>query len=85
MKLLALFSTLTLVAAAAKFEDREGWNLWKAQHAKSYSEEREELERHFVWLSNMKYIEHHNANADIFGFTLAMNQFGDMVGQHLIF
>ena len=79
MRVLVFLSLMSLTAAAAKFEDQEGWNLWKTQHAKSYSEEREELERHFVWLSNMKYIEHHNANADIFGFTLAMNQFGDMV------
>ena len=79
MKLLVLLSTLTLAAAAAKFEFREEWNLWKAQHGKSYNEEREELERHIVWLSNKKYIEHHNDNADIFGFTLRMNQFGDLV------
>ena len=79
MKLLILLSTLTLAAAAAKFEFREEWNLWKAQHGKSYNEGREELERHIVWLSNRAYIEHHNANADIFGFTLRMNQFGDMV------
>ena len=79
MKLLVLLSAITLAAAAAKFEFLEEWNLWKAQHGKSYSEERGELERHIVWLSNRAYIEHHNANAKIFGFTLAMNQFGDMV------
>ena len=79
MKLLVLLSAITLAAAAAKFEFREEWNLWKTQHGKSYSEEREELERHIVWLSNRKYIEQHNANADIFGFTLRMNQFGDLV------
>ena len=79
MKLLVLLSAITLAAAAAKYEFREEWNLWKAQHGKSYSEEREELEKHIVWLSNRAYIEHHNANAKIFGFTLAMNQFGDMV------
>ena len=85
MKFLILLSTLTLAAAAAKFEFREEWNLWKAQHGKSYNEEREELERHIVWLSNRAYIEHHNANADIFGFTLAMNQFGDMVrAEHVL-
>lgn len=39
----------------------------------------EELEKHIVWLSNKKYIEEHNANADKFGFKLAMNQFGDVV------
>ena len=83
MKLLFFFSTLTLSVAAAKFEFREEWNLWKAQHGKSYNEGREELERHILWLSNRKFIEHHNINADIFGFTLAMNKFGDMVGHQL--
>lgn len=39
----------------------------------------DELERHIVWLSNRKYIEEHNRNSGTFGYTLAMNQFGDMV------
>ena len=88
MKLLLLLSTLTIAAAAAaaaKFKFREEWDLWKAEHGKSYSEEREELERHVVWLSNRAYIEHHNANANIFGFTLAMNHFGDLVGVEHVF
>ena len=40
----------------------------------------EELEKHITWLANKKYIEEHNVNADLFGYKLAMNQFGDMVG-----
>ena len=39
----------------------------------------EELERHIIWLSNKKYIEEHNANTDKFGYTLSLNQFGDLV------
>ena len=40
----------------------------------------EELQRHYVWLDNKKYIEQHNMNeAEERGFTLAMNQFADLV------
>ena len=39
----------------------------------------EELARHSVWLDNKKYIEQHNSNAEERGFTLAMNQFADLV------
>ena len=62
-----------------KFQLVEEWKLWKGQHDKSYGSQLEELERHLVWLSNTKYIEQHNANSHIFGFTLAMNHFGDLV------
>ena len=57
----------------------EEWELWKNQHGKSYRHRMEELERHIIWASNRKYIEEHNANADIFGYTVAMNRFGDLV------
>ena len=72
-------SVVALAAAAAKFEFLEEWEMWKEQHGKGYQSEREELERHLVWLSNKKYIDQHNVNTDIFGFTLAMNHFGDLV------
>ena len=72
-------SVVALAAAAAKFEFLEEWEMWKEQHGKGYQSEREELERHLVWLSNKKYIDQHNVNADFFGFTLAMNHFGDLV------
>ena len=57
----------------------EEWGLWKSTHAKKYESDLEELERHSVWLSNKEYIDQHNANAELFGFTLAMNHLGDLV------
>ena len=39
----------------------------------------EEIQRHAIWQSNMKYIDAHNEHADLFGFTLKMNEFGDLV------
>ena len=57
----------------------EEWQMWKMQHGKSYDSVREELERHLVWLANREYINVHNKNSHIFGFTLAMNHLGDLV------
>ena len=81
MKLLVLLSVVALAAAAAKFEFLEEWETWKEQHGKGYQSEREELERHLIWLSTKKYIDQHNANSDIFGFTLAINHFADLVSE----
>ena len=63
----------------AKFGMEREWQLWKTEHGKSYESQREELERHLVWLSNREYINAHNENKAKFGFTLSMNQFGDRV------
>lgn len=81
MKLLLVLTLIGLACAKAvpRYEFVEEWQLWKSSHGKEYITEREELERHLVWVSNREYILQHNANADIFGFTLAMNHFGDMV------
>ena len=77
--LLAYLCLVTLATAAPRFEFVEEWNMWKVEHGKSYGSEREELERHLNWLSSKAYIEAHNANSHIFGFTLKMNHLGDLV------
>ena len=74
-----LLSLLTVAAAAAHFRFLEEWNNWKAKHGRSYLSAREDLEKHVVWLSNKAYIEAHNINAEVFGYTLEINQFGDLV------
>ena len=79
MKTACFLSLLVVAAAKVQYEFAEEWSLWKSQHGKSYQSELEELERHLVWLSNKKYIESHNNNAEVFGYTLAMNNFGDLV------
>ena len=78
MKLVLLLG-LASISLAFSYEFVEEWHLWKGQHQKSYMSELEELERHTIWLSNKKYIEEHNARSDEFGYTLAMNHFGDFV------
>ena len=55
------------------------WHLWKAEHGKEYETPRHELSKHLVWLANKHYIEQHNKHADVLGYGLAMNQFGDLV------
>ena len=72
-------SVLAVVSGEVQYQHPEEWQLWKTEHGKSYQSQREELDRHLVWLSNREYIDSHNANSHIFGFTLAMNHFGDLV------
>ena len=60
-------------------EHPEEWQLWKTEHGKSYESQREELERHLVWLSNREYINTHNKNAHITGYSLYLNHFADWV------
>ena len=72
-------SVLAVVSGEVQYQHPEEWQLWKTEHGKSYQSQREELERHLVWLSNREYIDSHNANSDVFGFTLALNHFGDLV------
>lgn len=62
-----------------RFRHEQEWGKWKLTNDRNYTSELEELERHLIWLSNKVYIDHHNANAHIFGFTLAMNHLGDLV------
>lgn len=55
------------------------WHLWKAKHGKKYETPKHELTKHLVWMANKHYIEEHNKYADVLGYGLAMNQFGDLV------
>ena len=81
MKISAIIICLVLAIASCEvqYQHPEEWHLWKTEHGKSYESQREELERHLVWLSNREYINAHNKNAHILGFTLAMNHLGDIV------
>ena len=85
MKAILVFFTLlaaVLASTQINLQYPEEWQLWKSEHSKSYATDREEIDRHLVWLSNREYINAHNKNAHIFGFTLAMNHFGDIVSKH---
>ncbi len=43
-----------------------------------YSCALEETRRHIIWQSNKKYVDEHNAHADDFGFTMALNEYADL-------
>lgn len=58
----------------------EEWQGWKLEHGKGYETEKEEIYRHIIWQSNKKFIEIHNLYNKSFGYTLAMNEMGDLVG-----
>lgn len=76
MKAILALMCVVLVSAT----DFSGeWNSWKELHKKTYECEHEELARYTIWAANKAYIEEHNKNADTFGYTLKMNEFGDMV------
>ena len=82
---LAFLGLLELTYAAPdRYENLQEWNIWKGHHQRSYESQLQEMERHAIWVANRKYIEHHNVNADVFGYTLAMNGFGDLVSTHII-
>lgn len=70
-------------AAPDRYENLQEWSVWKGHHQRSYESQLQEMERHSIWVANKKYIEHHNANADLFGYTLAMNGFGDLVRKNI--
>lgn len=77
---LTVSMAVAVTGSRVEYKLKEEWNLWKTQHGKSYESECIELERHLVWLSNKEYIDHHNANSELLGYTLAMNHHGDLVG-----
>ena len=68
-----------LIATAVAFKYNTEWELWKRNHGKDYSKD-EELQRHTIWESNKVYVENHNANASMWGYTLSMNEYADMDG-----
>lgn len=53
-------------------------------HSKRYSSDEEELQRHIIWEANRNYVQNHNEHAAVFGFTVAMNEFADLVRVSLI-
>lgn len=77
--LLCVCLTAQASSIGAKFKLVDEWNNWKSFHGKDYVSEKQELEKHITWLSNKEYIDQHNANAHIYGFTLGLNHMGDMV------
>ena len=74
----------TLRTQSAIYQFPEQWQMWKSAYGKSYLSQLEELDRHLIWLSNKKYIESHNGFSDVFGYTLKLNRFADLVSLMIV-
>lgn len=66
------------------FKADSEWLSWKKEHSKAYETDIHELERYVTWKSNKEYIDTHNELKDQFGYHLALNQFGDLVINHIM-
>jgi len=58
---------------------QDEWDLFKSTHSKKYDNEVEERFRMKIYLENRHKIAKHNKDGDTHGYTLAMNQYGDML------
>nr|ACG63793.1 silicatein A1 [Latrunculia oparinae] len=76
--LLLCITSQVLAVNLPQYEFVEEWKMWKNRHGMSYESDLHDLDKHLVRLSNKKFIELHNANSHIFGYSLAMNHFGDL-------
>ncbi|XP_029104318.1 cathepsin S-like [Scleropages formosus] len=61
------------------------WELWKSQHEKMYTEQREEAHRRLVWENNLRLIEKHNREVSLglHSFTMGLNHFADKTEEEL--
>lgn len=84
MKCLVFLLAVVAVATSTAIRYPEEWHLWKTEHGVSYSDDMEELRKHVTWMSNKAYIEQHNQYSDTFGYTLKMNNFGDLSSQEFV-
>jgi cathepsin L len=84
MKSLVVFLAVVAMGTPAAIQYPEEWHLWKAEHGVSYSDDLEELRKHITWMSNNAYIDQHNQYSDTFGYTLKMNNFGDLSSQEFV-
>merc|ERR1711904_245016 len=79
MKLFALFAVVAVATAATLSESEYEtlWNQFKKDFTKVYAPT-EEFDRYNTFKANVNFISEHNAKADEHGWTVGMNQFGDM-------
>jgi len=81
MKTALLLSLIGVVLSVEKIEN-EGWQTWKVQHDRTFTDFAEEKVRYDIWQDNVDYIEEFNKNSKT-DMELGLNQFADMT--HLEF
>ena len=80
-----LLLIVLMLQTSRALELKEEWELWKSRHGKSYASDLVELEKQRIWIRNRDFILQHNANANANAntstsdYTLALNQFADLV------
>lgn len=79
MKTVAVITLVSCALAAHGFEWQKEWDLWKAEYGKKYECEEMELSRRSIWAANKVFVDTHNANAALHGYTVTMNEFADLV------
>lgn len=70
-------AVLSLPSLAPARTLSEQWHSWKTRHEKVYVDRSEENVRRQIWIQNRARISAHNRGNH--SFTLALNQFADMV------
>ena len=81
---LLLLCAITTTALGQVLPLHEEWHQWKERHGKVYANEASESARRVTWQENYELVERHNRDARNHGFTLALNQFADLVGCALL-
>uniref|UniRef100_A0A8C9RDU9 Cathepsin K-like n=1 Tax=Scleropages formosus TaxID=113540 RepID=A0A8C9RDU9_SCLFO len=79
LQILCLTVIVALCQASPDTTLNDQWELWKSQHEKMYTEQREEAHRRLVWEKNLRLIEKHNREASLglHSFTMGLNHFAD--------
>ena len=74
--------TLSLPSLSPARTLSEEWHSWKTRHEKVYVDRGEENVRQQIWIQNRARISEHSRRNH--SFTLALNQFADMVSSYNI-
>ena len=77
--LLALVFVSLLCVSTIQGTLEERWSQWKSNHRKNYLNAKDEEEHKDIWLRNYLRIVRHNHIHQDNNYSLAMNQFSDMV------
>ena len=77
MELTSVVVVLVALSVCSAVPIETEWELWKEQHAKTYLNGKEDFERKITWARNANFVKGFNQGQH--SYTLAMNQFSDMV------
>lgn len=79
MKSIVFLVLLSCTFVVHGFEWQKEWDLWKDEYGKKYDCDEMELSRRSIWAANKVFVDTHNANAKLHGYTVKLNEFADLV------